>query len=70
MKRQQDLNAVIAGPPIYEESLFQDVELRPETQALLATNPESENLAHVNRLLLEDAYPKALSKHAQAVNSG
>jgi hypothetical protein len=66
----QDLNAVIAGPSIYEERRFQEVELRPETQALLATNPEGENLAHLNRQLLEDAYPKALSKHTQAVNSG
>jgi hypothetical protein len=57
----RDANAIIPGPSIYDEKRFSKVELRQETRDLLSTDPEGEDLAWLNRLLLEDAYPQALS---------
>jgi predicted phage baseplate assembly protein len=36
---------------------FAAVTLRPETEALLKQNPQGDDLARLNRMLLEDAYP-------------
>ena len=58
----QDLNTIVLGPSIYDERRFQDIERSPETRDLLATNPEGEDLARLNRLLLLDAYPQELSR--------
>lgn len=57
-----DLNAVIDGPAIYDEKLFQNVRLRPDTETLLKSNPQGRDLVRLNRLLLEDAYPVEVSK--------
>ncbi len=57
----QDLNAMVLGPAIYDADRFSNVELRPETQELLDRSPQGEELARLNRLLLEDAFPKGLS---------
>jgi MscS family membrane protein len=58
----QDLNAIVLGPSIYDEDRFSEVELRQQTRELLDRDPEGEDLARLNRLLLEDAYPQELSK--------
>jgi MscS family membrane protein len=58
----QDLNAIIDGPSIYDETRFRDIELRPETRELLNMDPQGEDLERLNRLLLEDAFKKALLK--------
>jgi len=50
-----DLNALIEGPAIYDEQRFAGVELSPQTR-----EPEGEDLAWLNRHLLEDAFPRAL----------
>jgi MscS family membrane protein len=52
----RDLNEIIRGPAIYEEKRFDGVELAQETRDLLDRNPEGEDLAHLNRLLLDDAF--------------
>jgi hypothetical protein len=62
----QDLNAVVQGPAIYDGDRFSGVELREETQDLLDRGPQGEELARLNRLLLEDAFPKGLSGRLQA----
>ncbi len=54
------LNRMIFGPSIYEPERFKGVVLRPETRQLLAQNPQGEHLVRLNRMLLEDAYPKEL----------
>jgi hypothetical protein len=41
---------------------FSEVKQRQETLDLLKVNPEGEELARLNRLLLEDAFPKELQK--------
>jgi len=58
----KDLNQVISGPPIYDKARFSNVVLRPETEHLLKQNPGGQQLARLNKLLLEDAYPGELAK--------
>jgi len=58
----KNLNQVIGGPSIYEKSRFRATVLRPETAALLQQNPRGQQLARLNKLLLEDAYPAELAK--------
>jgi hypothetical protein len=60
----KDLNHVISGPSIYDKTRFSKVVLRPETEELLKQNPQSQQLARLNKLLLEDAYPAELAKSA------
>jgi hypothetical protein len=59
----KNLNQIISGPSIYDKSRFTGIQLRPETQQLLAKNPGGNQLARLNKLLLEDAYPE-LAKSA------
>jgi hypothetical protein len=58
----KDLNQIIAGPSIYDPVRFGSVVLRPETAQLLKQNPRGQQLARLNKLLLEDAYPAELTK--------
>jgi Domain of Unknown Function (DUF1080) len=58
----KDLNRVISGPSIYDKVRFNNVILRPETERLLNQNPSGQQLARLNKLLLEDAYPGELAK--------
>ena len=57
------LNNIIEGEElIYEEERFTDVALSDETKELLEKKPRGEVLVHLNRLLLEDAYPDTIPK--------
>jgi hypothetical protein len=58
----KDLNQVVAGPSIYDKARFHNVVLRPETARLLDQNPRGQQLARLNKLLLEDAYTAELAK--------
>jgi hypothetical protein len=58
----KELNQVISGPSIYEKAVFGSVALRLETGQLLQQNPSGQQLARLNKLLLEDAYPDELAK--------
>ena len=55
------LNLTLAGDPIYEAGRFRTVNLRPETRKLLAQQPQGKDVVQLNRLLLEDAYPRELA---------
>ena len=57
----RELNEIIRGPCIYDEARFSEVALSPETRELLAASPEGDDLARLNRMLLDDAFPKELS---------
>src|ERR1700683_370421 len=59
-----DINQVISGPSIYDKARFGNLVLRPETKQLLQQNPSGQQLARLNKLLLEDAYPGELAKSA------
>ena len=56
-----DLNSIIKTQPIYDATRFQGITLRPETARLVALNPTGGEQAHLNRLLLHDAYPQAIT---------
>ena len=63
----KELNAVIAGPLIYDEQRFAGVTLRVSETNALKIHPHSEHEIEVwqrglNRLLLEDAYPNELAR--------
>ena len=58
----QFLNDVIGGHCIYEPERFQGIPLRTETNDLLKQGPPFPNLARLNRMLLEDAYPVELAR--------
>ena len=58
----KSLNQVLSGPSIYEKGRFSKVDLRPDTEELLKQNPHGQQLARLNKLLLEDAYPAELAK--------
>jgi hypothetical protein len=58
----KDLNHVISGPSIYDKARFGNVVLRPETGQLLKQDPRGQQLARLNKLLLEDAYPGELAQ--------
>ena len=56
------INTVLQSAPIYDELRFASVELRNETLALMSKKPLGHDLIHLNRMLLEDAYPQHLQK--------
>jgi len=58
----KDLNRIISGTSIFDKTRFKGVSLRPETEQLLKQNPSGQQLARLNKLLLEDAYPDELAK--------
>lgn len=53
----KNLNQIIVGPSIYKKARFAGIALRPETRKLIKENPQGQQLARLNKLLLEDAYP-------------
>lgn len=61
-----ELNLLLTGPSIYEASRFQGIALRPETKRLLSQQLHGLQLAHLNKLLLEDAYPSDLVRNPSA----
>jgi O-antigen/teichoic acid export membrane protein len=60
----QALNKIITGPSIYEKERFKGIKLRPETVDLVKKTQTRPNLPLLNRGLLEDAYPKELSRRS------
>ncbi len=61
-----ELNQLLAGPSIYDAARFRGVAFRPETKRLLAQKLHGLPLAHLNKLLLEDAYPTDLVRNPAA----
>ncbi len=55
------LNAVVCGPPLYDDGRFAHVDLSPETARLLDSAADDDDLRRLNRLLLQDAFPSELS---------
>jgi 3-keto-disaccharide hydrolase len=53
----KELNPAIAGP-IYDKVRSKELVLRAETTELAKRNPSGYQLARLNKLLLEDAYPE------------
>ena len=57
-----ELNRIIRKTGLYEKQRFQKVQLRQETQELLKLDPQDERIVLLNRMLIEDAFPKAIKK--------
>jgi tetratricopeptide (TPR) repeat protein len=56
------LNDVIAGSELYDKDCFREVTLHPDTRLVLSQGGGIRDSALLHRLLLEDAFPKALSR--------
>lgn len=56
-----ELNQILRGSSWYDKELFSEIPLSQETQQLLDSNSQGENLVRLNRLLLEAAYPECKS---------
>jgi hypothetical protein len=56
------LNQVISGASIPEQMHLGNIVLRPETNRLLQQHPHGQQLARLNKMVLEDAYPAELEK--------
>ncbi|MDB6109121.1 MAG: uncharacterized protein JWR69_871, partial [Pedosphaera sp.] len=59
-----ELNLIILGPSVYDPARFAGVNLSPETRQALAQPPQPEGIMSLNRLLLQDAWPRELRKGA------
>ena len=57
-----DLNLITKGELIYNAHRFARVTTLSETKELLARRPQGEDLIRLNRLLLEEAYPREISR--------
>ncbi|MCC6233165.1 MAG: hypothetical protein IT580_11015 [Verrucomicrobiales bacterium] len=66
----RDLNDAITGPELWNAARFAGVVLRSETQGLTKLNPSGWNRERLHRLLLEDAYPDALSRRRPSQKIG
>lgn len=64
-----DLNRILERETIYSEERFKGVELSAETKALLEKNATGGGLVRLNRLLLEDAFPRHLKREYGGVTS-
>jgi hypothetical protein len=64
------LNVLLAGPSLYTAARFAHVSLNAEVQALIAQNPLGADLARLNRLLIEAAYPVELADLTIATSAG
>jgi 3-keto-disaccharide hydrolase len=58
---------VAAKKSIYESGLFQNVQLRPQTEELLRNKKlKGQDITRLNKMLIEDAYPKDIA-HSTSV---
>ncbi len=58
----KDLNAFIRSGPIYTPERFENSPLSDRLMYRINKNPQGNNLIHLNRLILEDAYPNFIEK--------
>lgn len=63
----QEFNNIIEHYVIYDQDIFSKINLRPETRALIEDNPRGRDLVRLNRMLLEDAFPKELLRSQSAI---
>lgn len=59
------LNRLLKGKCLYDEYHFAQVELTEETRRLIEQKPSGQGLIHLNRLLLEQAYPDEVAKKGE-----
>ncbi len=60
-----DLNRVLQGPSLYEEERFARIQLSDRAKRLMEENPRGEDLVRLNRILLQEAFPREMEKYRQ-----
>jgi hypothetical protein len=58
----EELNLLLQSGSLHNPERFEGIELRPETRRLLEQDPADEELIHLNRMLLEDAYKTEIAR--------
>lgn len=58
----QKLNSLLQSNAVYGMQSIAGIKLSEETRLLLAQNPQGEGLVRLNRLLLEDAFPREIAR--------
>jgi uncharacterized oligopeptide transporter (OPT) family protein len=58
----REMDDILHIPGFYTRELFGETKLSPETAALMARNVQGGERVRLNRLLLEDAYPKFIAR--------
>jgi thioredoxin-like negative regulator of GroEL len=58
----KDLNKLLEAGPLYETNRFAAIKLTDRTQRFIKENPQSHTRIRLNRILLEEAYPKEIAK--------
>ena len=66
----KELNTLLTGPSLYDANRFKLVRLRGATLQLTMQDLKEADLIHLNRLLLEEAYPLELADSTIALSSG
>lgn len=61
-KLVDEMNQILKSECIYDKERFTNITLSDKTKQLLTQNPNGDRLVDLNRLLLEDAYPKEIEK--------
>jgi hypothetical protein len=59
-----DLNTILAVDSFYAKERFAGVILRPETAAMLASDPQGEARRFLHRMLLDDAFPNEITRNS------
>jgi lipopolysaccharide export LptBFGC system permease protein LptF len=59
----ENIDRIMFRGPLYEKERFAGVKLQPDTEKLLAQNPEGIRELELNRMLLLDAFPLELSRN-------
>jgi thioredoxin-like negative regulator of GroEL len=58
----KDLNKLLEAGPLYETNRFAHLQLTDRTKRFIKENPQSHTRIRLNRILLEEAYPKEIAK--------
>ncbi len=67
----EDFNDILQGESIFEQERYSKIFLRPETEQLLARqNLDEQDRIHLNRLLMEEAYPREILDARRVVIGG
>jgi len=58
----KDLNKLLEAGPLYESNRFAHLQLTDRTRRFIKENPQSHTRIRLNRILLEEAFPKEIAK--------
>ena len=58
----QDLNKIIQSDSVFTKARFNGISLREKVEKLVSNYPPDKDLKRLNRMLIEDAYPKEIAK--------